>query len=150
MPQFGTASLDRLAQADPRIQELFKEVVKYADCTVLCSFRGKQEQDAAFAAGNSKLRFPQSKHNSMPSQAVDVMPWHTDKPHVRWPDLSGFTPKQMAQIYNYASIAHFAGITRGIALERGIPIRWGGDFNRNYLMEDKDSWDLPHYQLDDR
>jgi len=148
MPQFGKASREKLDKADPLIQQLFSAVIKHVDCTVLCSYRGKAEQDAAYAEGNSKLKYPQSKHNSDPAQAVDVMPWNIDEPHVRWPDLSGFTPEQIEKIYNYASVAHFAGLVRGIALEKDIPIRWGGDFNRNFMLENKDSWDFPHFELD--
>ena len=150
MAQFGTASLNKLNTADPLLRELFLEIVKHIDCTVLCGYRGQQEQDDAFAAGNSQLKFPESKHNQSPSQAVDVMPWNETDPHIKWPNLKSFTKEQMEEIRNYASIAHFAGVVRGMAIEMGIPIRWGGDWNRNFKMENQDDWDMPHYELDSK
>jgi len=148
MPSFGNRSKNNLAGADPKLQEVFNELIKHIDCTVLCGHRGQAEQDAAYNAGNSKLKYPQSKHNKMPSQAVDVMPWYPTAPNVRWPELKGFTPEQLAAIRTYASTAHFAGVVRGIAIMKGINLRWGGDWNRDFELQNKDDWDMPHYELD--
>lgn len=148
MPQFGKKSLQNLENVHPDLVRLFNEVIKHIDCTVLCGHRGQAEQDAAYAAGNSKLKFPQSKHNKMPSLAVDVMRWYAEKPNVRWPDLKGLTPEQLQKAREYASTAHFAGVVRGIALTMGIDLRWGGDWNRDFELQNGDDWDMPHYELD--
>jgi peptidoglycan L-alanyl-D-glutamate endopeptidase CwlK len=148
MPKFGNRSINNLSGAHPEIQRLFNEVIKHIDCTVLCGHRGQAEQDAAFNAGNSKLRYPQSKHNKQPSLAADVMRWYADKPNVRWPDLKGLNPEELKKAREYASTAHFAGVVRGMALVLGIPIRWGGDWNRDFELQNGDDWDMPHYELD--
>jgi peptidoglycan L-alanyl-D-glutamate endopeptidase CwlK len=62
MATFGNVSKERLAGCDSRLVELMEEVVKGMDITILCGQRGEAEQNAAFAAGNSKLKYPQSKH----------------------------------------------------------------------------------------
>ena len=52
------------------LQNLFNEVIKDRDCTILCGYRGKEEQEKAVSEGNSKLHYPHSKHNYNPSCAV--------------------------------------------------------------------------------
>lgn len=56
-----------------------------SDITVLCGYRGETEQNAAFARGTSKLRFPNSKHNKVPALAVDLAPYP-----VNWKDVAAF------------------------------------------------------------
>ncbi len=55
------------------------------DITVLCGHRGEEAQNKAFADGASKKRWPDSEHNTMPSNAVDVAPYP-----VKWKDLTSF------------------------------------------------------------
>jgi peptidoglycan L-alanyl-D-glutamate endopeptidase CwlK len=61
--------------------------IKYIDFTVIEGHRGREAQNTAFAEGNSKLRFPHSKHNQIPSLAFDFIPY----PFNGWSDLDGFT-----------------------------------------------------------
>ena len=75
MARFGRRSRTRLATCDKQLQKLFNEVVKYFDCSVLVGFRGENEQNAAYSSGNSKIKWPDGKHNSKPSFAVDVAPY---------------------------------------------------------------------------
>ena len=35
MPKFGKTSRDRLATCDDKLQQVFNEVIKYVDCSVL-------------------------------------------------------------------------------------------------------------------
>ncbi len=126
MPKFGTRSKQRLETAHPDLQRLFREVVKYQDCSVLAGHRTKEDQDKAFNDGYSKVHFPNSKHNYTPSQAVDVVPYFNAAPHIRWDDIERF--KQ------------FVGFVKVIAGTLDIKIKCGADFK---------SWrDYPHFQLD--
>ena len=54
MPKFSKRSLDNLATADIRLQNLFNEVIKFYDCTVICGHRGKEDQDRAYREKKSK------------------------------------------------------------------------------------------------
>lgn len=127
MPSFSKNSLKLLATCDEKLQTLMKEVIKDYDFTVICGTRGEADQDAAYKAGNSKLKFPNSKHNSNPSKAVDIAPYPID-----WNNVGRF--KQLAQ-----------EVLR-TAERLGIDIRWGGDFNCNG-KEDDSFVDLPHFEL---
>jgi len=128
MPNFSKRSKDNLATCDVKLQNLFNEVINYFDCSVLCGHRGEKEQNEAFHAGRSKLKFPKSKHNSSPSQAVDVAPYPID-----WEDKERFY--------------YFAGMVKGIAQKMDIPIRWGGDWDSDTQVKDQTFFDLPHFEL---
>lgn len=128
MALFSLISKARLATCHPDLQRLFHEVVKRFDCRVLCGTRSQMKQDAAFAAGYSKVQWPNSKHNRSPSLAVDVLPYPVD-----WGDTN--------RMY------HFAGYVRRTAEELGIPLRWGGDWDGDTEVDDQDFNDLAHFEL---
>ena len=130
---FGKRSKKNLAEAHPLLQELFREVIKHYDCTIIEGYRGKAEQEKAVEEGRSKLHFPHSKHNRMPSFAVDAVPYHALQPHIRWDDREAFY--------------HFAGFVLGIAASMGISIRWGGDWDSDHDLHDQAFMDLVHFEL---
>lgn len=129
MPSFSKSSDDKLNTCHPLLQTLFREVVKNYDCTIICGHRGEKEQNEAFEKGYSKLKFPKSKHNSMPSRAVDVMAYP-----IRWEDKSRHL--------------HFAGYVQATADRLGIKIRWGGNFDGDQNL-DNGFIDRPHFELVD-
>lgn len=128
MPKFGSRSKKNLSEAHPLLQEVFNEVIKHYDCSVIEGHRPQAEQDKAFHAGKSKLKFPQSKHNKTPSLAVDVVPFPID-----WNDKDRFY--------------YFGGLVMGIAAAMGIDLRWGGDWDGDNEFKDQSFHDLPHFEL---
>lgn len=133
MPKFGKRSQDNLDQCHPDLQLVFNEVVKYYDCSVICGHRGEKEQNDAYYGGRSKLKFPKSKHNSIPSEGVDVVPYFKKKPHIRWNDKEKFY--------------EFAGFVQGIAAMLSVDIRWGGNWDRDDELHDQSFMDLPHFEI---
>ena len=130
MPRFGSRSRKNLNTCNEDLQELFNQVIKYFDCTVIQGYRGKEEQNKYFKEGKSKVKYPNGRHNASPSNAVDVVPYPID-----WKDTD--------RMY------YFAGFVKGIAANLGIPIRWGGDWNDNTEVKDTNFKDLPHFELRD-
>lgn len=130
MPQFGNASRRRLQTCDARLRRVFEEAVEQFDCTVLCGHRGEEEQNKAFEDGKSKVRWPDGKHNSNPSRAIDVAPYPID-----WEDTRRFY--------------YFAGYVMGVANKLGIKLRWGGDWDRDTEVSDNSFNDLVHFELDE-
>ena len=128
MPRFGKTSKTRLATCDDGLQNLFYEVVQHFDCSVIIGHRGEKDQNKAFDEGKSKVRYPKGKHNSNPSTAVDVAPYPID-----WEARERFI--------------YFAGLVKGIALEMGISLRWGGDWNNATQLSDNKFDDLVHFEL---
>lgn len=110
-----------------------KEAIKEFDFSVIEGHRGEAAQNAAYAKGLSKLRWPHGNHNHLPSLAVDIAPYPLD-----WSD------KLKAQL----RFAYLAGHVMSVAKRLGIPLRWGGDWNRNQDPRDESFLDLPHFELD--
>ena len=79
--------------------------------------------------------WPDSKHNSLPSIAVDAAPYYAEKPHIRWDKKS---------LYRWY---YFGGRVVEIARHMEIPIRWGGDWDRDTYVLDQNLMDLPHFEL---
>ena len=50
--------------------------------------------------------------------------------------------------YDQAHLCYIAGIVLAIARLRGIPVRWGGNFNRDGQILEQSFDDLPHFELD--
>lgn len=129
MPNFSSESASRLSTCDKRLQDLMNEAIKYINFSVLVGHRTKEDQDKAFAEGNSKLQWPMGKHNADPSLAIDIAPWPID-------------------FQNEERYIYYAGIIKGIALQMEIPLRWGGDWDRDYNPANNRFNDLGHFELD--
>lgn len=130
MPKFSKISRQRLDQCDPRLVQICEAAIKRMDFAVLCGHRGQKEQDEAFKKGHSKLKWPASKHNKVPSLAVDLAPHPID-----WNDIGRFI--------------HLSEIVLDEAKKAGIKIRWGADWNRNGKWQDERFRDWPHYEIDE-
>ena len=133
MYKYSKRSRERLATCDPRLQEIMNELIKIMDVSIVCGHRTKKEQDEAYAKGNSKIQYPNSNHNALPSDAVDVAPY-----------INGGIPWNKAK-YFYL----MAGAIKAIAQEKCINIRWGGDWDRDGDLDDQEFNDLVHFELKD-
>ncbi len=87
--KFSRESLTKICSCAGELQSLLHYAISHKDCpfdfTVLCGFRGEKEQNKAYEDGKSKLKYPKSKHNSIPALAVDIAPYP-----VNWNDLEKF------------------------------------------------------------
>ncbi len=125
---FSGRSLDKLGELDERLQEVLLAAIRLKDFTILEGFRNEQRQNALFNAGKSKLQWPDSKHNFSPALAVDIAPYPID-----WANLAEFR--------------YLAGLCVGIAHEKGIELRWGGDWDRDGALSNNRFNDLPHLEI---
>ena len=130
MPRFGNRSKKRLATCDDRLQKVFNEVIKHVDCSILEGHRSGERQNQLFKEGKTKVKYPNGRHNANPSRAVDVAPYPID-----WDDRERFHL--------------FAGFVLGIAKSMGINLRWGGDWNMNFEVDDNQFDDFPHFEIKD-
>tara|TARA_R100000458_G_C8274283_1_gene249221 strand:- start:1797 stop:2222 length:426 start_codon:yes stop_codon:yes gene_type:complete len=85
---FSQRSLTRLNTCHPDLQLLMAEALAAPECpcdfSITSGHRGQQEQDELYEAGRSKLRYPRSRHNSMPSLAVDAVPYIREEGGLTW------------------------------------------------------------------
>lgn len=128
MPRYSKRSRERLETCDERLQRIFSRVIEICDNTILIGHRGEEEQNEAYRTGHSKVKWPEGKHNAIPSEAIDAAPYPID-----WNDRERFTL--------------FAGLVLGVAEEMGIKIRWGGDWDRDWQINDNRFDDLVHFEL---
>jgi len=131
MPSFSKASRGRLDTCHPDLIRLMEEVIKHVDITILCGARSVEEQKELYRQGKSKLDGSpgkMSKHNHVPSLAVDFSPWK-----VRW------------ERERFIAAAYFA---KGIASQMGIKVRLGCDWNGDMVFSES-FFDGPHIELED-
>jgi len=103
---------------------LVKEVSKKLDIMVICGHRGQLDQDEAYKRGASKVKFPNSKHNSLPSKAIDCVVTDVRGKNIDWKNIKAFEDM----------IVEFK-----LAADRlGIKIECGGDWKMR---------DYPHIEL---
>lgn len=137
MPVYSKRSQTNLSSCHIDIQTLFNEVIKEVDCTIVCGHRNEKDQNEAYERGNSKKRWPDGKHNSMPSLAVDVYICPID-------------------FYNEEAFFWFAGYVQATAdrlkaegkMQYGIT--WGGAWKGHHIFNAKDKkilQDYCHFEL---
>ena len=132
MPRYGKTSRARLETCHEDLQRVFNEVIKTIDCSVLEGIRTKEKQDRMYAEKKSKFKYPKSNHNvtepNGKSLAVDVTPYPLD-----WKDRERQTL--------------FAGYVLATARSMGILLRWGGDWDMDFQVNDNKFDDFPHFEL---
>jgi len=130
MPSFGNISTLRLSTCDKKLQDILTEAIKIIDFSIICGHRNEIEQQKMFAEGKSKLQYPKSKHNSMPSKAVDIAPYRNG---IDWNNIGEFKK--------------LAGLIFGIAHSKGIKLRWGGTWGGLDDLNQSKFLDFPHFEL---
>lgn len=116
---------------DVRLQTIVDELLQWVDVSLVCGHRGQEEQDEFYRTGRSKVKFPNSKHNSYPSLAVDLQPYpYPENEH----DLR-------------AALGYIAGLSMMIAHKYGWKLRWGGDWDSDGSVVDNGFDDLYHLEL---
>ena len=120
MNKYSKRSQGRLESCHSDLQEIFNEAIKVMDITILCGHRGEEEQSRAYMEGRSFAKWGESKHNKIPSEAIDAAPYPID-----WDDTERF--------------ARMVGLIEGIAHSKGIKTKSGADF--------KTLKDMPHTEL---
>jgi peptidoglycan L-alanyl-D-glutamate endopeptidase CwlK len=121
----NTTSLNKLKTAHPNLVKLAMAVDEIYPIQVICGHRTKEDQQAAYEAGKSKLQPGKSKHNHLPSLAIDCVPDPDRDPKtISWVDLKQFEIMCLA--------------FEAKAEELGIKIRLGRDFSFK---------DFPHVEL---
>lgn len=138
MPAFSGRSIRVLNTVRSDLQDLMREVVKHFDCTILPDggIRTPQKQAELLAAGATKTLH--SKH--LTGEAVDVAPWP-----LKWPDEEGISKKERHERYKvwYA----FCGFVKATAVQMGINVRGGFDWDSDWMFTDQQFHDLPHWEL---
>ena len=129
MPQFGELSQKRLRKVHPSLKQLVGRVVAEFDMVVLEGDRTKERQAQLVAEGASKTM--NSKHiiqSDGYAHAVDIAPYPID-----WNNLAPYY--------------YMAGRILQLAMDEGLKVRWGGDWDMDGDLTEEKFLDLVHFEL---
>ena len=140
MYSFSKSSKENLATAHTDLQRIFNRVIKSFDCTVVEGHRGEKEQNLAYDNNKTELIYPLSNHNSQPSMAVDVVPYHSRA-------IFGRTERERQDMALFAGFVLATASAMFDCNEISMRLRWGGDWNRNNSTQDTNFLDAPHFEL---
>lgn len=115
----------------PELQDVVDFIInEVCDISLITGYRDEKEQNSLYPTF-SKVRWPNSKHNTSPSLAVDLQPY----PY----------PKRTSELRE--QLSYIAGRATQWAQSRNIALRWGGDWNRNGSILDNHFDDLFHFEI---
>ena len=129
--RFGNRSKRELATCHQDLQTLFRAAIAHEDCptdlSIIEGHRGEQRQNELHEKGASQLRWPSSKHNTQPSEAVDVAPY-----------IGGIS---FDWAYYHPLAAHIKSVWSELKRAELVSgeLEWGGDW--------QSFQDGPHWQL---
>lgn len=135
---FSNHSIRQLHTLHPDLQKIARAILPHHDFRIQQGYRGEADQNEAVRKGYSKVSFPNSKHNSDPSMAMDLLPFVNGR-FIGWD--------------NWSQWRYFGGLVMGYAAalydagEVAYRLRWGHDFNMNNDLDDQRFVDAPHYEL---
>jgi hypothetical protein len=131
MRKWGDRSKEVLQTLDEDLQWLCNTILyEVADVSLTCGHRTQAEQDALYPLF-TKLQWPNGKHNSYPSRAVDL------QPH----------PLPETEEKLWGALGYIAGRAVEIGKRRGLKVRWGGDWDGDGDLTDQSFDDLFHIEL---
>jgi peptidoglycan L-alanyl-D-glutamate endopeptidase CwlK len=130
---YGRTSSRRLEASTPEVRRVMLRASHYADISILCTYRGREQQRKAFLAGFSEVDYPNSDHNMLPSPAVDAGIWRPDLHNVDFED--------------HAAFGTLNGIIQVCALEEGCVAIWGHDWDHDWNFKEHKFKDRPHWLI---
>ena len=129
-------SKKKLKDLHPLLVMLCNTIAEQIPIYVVCTYRDAITQNKAHDAGNSPHLYPNSKHNRIKAQAVDLAPKEPDST-IDWKNLKKFTVLAGMVLSTYLFYKH---VFRAL----GYRLRWGGDWDMDYGMR---GTDLGHFEL---
>ena len=141
MNVFGIASQAALGTADNRLQVVARKVLAIKDHSILKGHRPHGEQNAAYYGNpqRSKLKWPDGKHNALPSRAIDVQTYPM-------PCAGDHNLERYDQILREEQL-YLLGLYVGVASGMGIMLRTGADWDRDGEISDNGWDDFFHVEL---
>ena len=136
--EYGDRSKRKLATCHPMLKTIAQDVLVVSpyDISIIHGFRGEQLQNDLYDNNKSTKIWPDSKHNNTEngkpySLALDFAPWVGSD--INWNDTHIF--------------ACIAGCFFVVACDRGVRIRWGGDWDSDGSTKDQGLMDWGHIEI---
>lgn len=149
MNKFGHASQNALDSAHGALRLIAVKVLAIKDHSVLKGHRPESEQNAAYYGNpqRSKLKWPDGKHNGVPSRAIDVQTYPL--PLNGLAQAATILPKYKEEYQRRLreEQLYLLGLYMGIASEMGITLRTGADWDRDGEIADNGWDDFFHVEI---
>ena len=150
MNRYGEKSSQVFSELCAELQFIFAKVLEIRDHSLTCGFRPEDIQNAAFESGNSQVEWPDGKHNTIPSDAVDAHPYPLP---ISWGELKDKAvrevlkdnPELVGKVIQ--EFYYFGFLVVGVAHGMGFQIRWGGDWDGDMDVNDQKFNDLLHFEI---
>lgn len=131
--KFSNSSERKLNTVHFDLQMVAREALAMSlvDFVITEGHRDMETQNRYYDQGKSRLKYPDGKHNKMPAEAIDLVPWIKD--HIS---------------YDHRHCCVLAGIVLTCAKKLGFGVRWGGNWDMDSEpITDQDFQDLVHFEL---
>jgi peptidoglycan L-alanyl-D-glutamate endopeptidase CwlK len=129
---FGQQSKARLSSCRQEMQDIAFRALAWNVIDFACveGHRGQEMQNLFFETGKSRVKFPNGKHNTTPSDAMDLVP---------------VVNKKLSWNVNHCLV--LAGVVLAAAASLGYRVRWGGNWDMDgEPVTDQDFQDLVHFE----
>lgn len=137
---WGAKSKEQYNTAHRDLQLIADTVLAIHDCSFMQGHRDEKTQNTYFQNKTSSVKWPNSKHNSLPSMAMDLAPY-----------IKGENP------YDMERVLFFAGIVIAVAdmlYKQGKithKLKWGGSWsteaNATFAFDRNGFYDGIHFEL---
>lgn len=130
--KFGEKSGKNYSTLSLKLRKIADRTLGYGvmDFSIDCGYRDQGEQNRLFELRRSKVRWPNSKHNHLPSKAMDCVPFVAGR-----------------SSWNKLHCCVLAGLILAAAREEGKLLRWGGNWDMDSEpITDQDFQDLAHFE----
>lgn len=140
MNTFSKKSQEQFFTCHPDLQTIARAVLQIHDCSFIQGHRDKETQDKYYANKTSHVQYPNSKHNTLPSMAMDLAPY-----------------KKGDNTYDMENVLFFSGIVITVAkllLQEGVishQLMWGGNWSvkadHKFAFDRDGFYDGIHFEL---
>lgn len=137
MYKYGSRSRGVYATLHSELQLLMREVLRTRDHSLIDGYRTNERQAEMVRLKLTKVGPGQSKHNLIPSEAVDAIPYPFRQRD--WKDRDKF----------HLWAGYMLAVADRLYLEGKMTrrVRWGGDWDKDWETSDNEFDDFPHLEL---
>lgn len=131
MYHMSPRSREKYASLCDELKIVVDELLEHVDITLLDSYREEARQNMLYFSKQSKVKWPDSKHNVWPSDAIDLQPY----------------PYPTDEKVLWATLGLIAGRAMEIAEKHGFKLRWGFDWDSDGDLTDQSFYDGFHLEV---
>lgn len=131
---FGKKSQERIATVEHPLQKILYHAIAISPIDFgIPQHGGRRDEETQyelFRTGKSKCDGVKIKSRHQSGEAIDIYAFVNGK--------ASWDPRYLSVL---------AGVLMAAAKDLGYVLKWGGDFDRDWNLDEGDSWDMGHFEL---